>query len=118
MATNKKIDPVVIGGKKGRKKTQLDYTRLRKVVLVLRALNHELRHKIIELLHKNDELPVTQIYQQLRMEQSVASQHLAILRRAGVVGTERRGKYIFYSLNEERIDEVKRLIGNVAQASA
>ena len=43
-------------------------------------------------------MTVTDIYVKLRLEQSVASQHLAILRKAGVVQTERDGKFIFYSL--------------------
>ena len=48
------------------------------------------------------------------MEQSVASQHLAILRRAGVVTTERDGKFIFYSLNVERIREISKLAVELA----
>ena len=48
-------------------------------------------------------LTVTQVYVKLRLEQSVASQHLAILRRAGIVVTEREGKFIFYTINPARI---------------
>jgi DNA-binding transcriptional ArsR family regulator len=36
----------------------------------------------------------------------VASQHLAILRRAGIVVTDREGKFIYYSLNVNRIAEI------------
>ena len=36
--------------KKGKKDIQLDYSELRKAVLVLRAVNHKLRQKIIDLL--------------------------------------------------------------------
>jgi DNA-binding transcriptional ArsR family regulator len=43
---------------------------------------------------------------QLRLEQSVASQHLAILRRAGVVTTTREGKFIYYSVNHKRLAEI------------
>lgn len=89
---------------------QLEYSLLRKAVLVLRAVNHKLRQSIIELLEQNKRLTVTEIYVKLRLEQSVASQHLAILRRAGVVLTEREGKYIYYSLNHERINEIAQLV--------
>ena len=51
-------------------------------------------------------MTVTEIYVKLRLEQSVASQHLAILRRAGIVSTARDGKFIFYSLNYARLAEV------------
>ena len=52
----------------------------------------------------------------LRLEQSVASQHLAILRKAGIVSTQRDGKFIYYSVNFKRLEEidtffVKQLVG-------
>jgi ArsR family transcriptional regulator, virulence genes transcriptional regulator len=51
----------------------------------------------------------------LRLEQSVASQHLAILRKAGVLNTDRDGKFIYYSLNKERIEEIANLVEDLAQ---
>ncbi|RMD68915.1 MAG: transcriptional regulator [Bacteroidetes bacterium] len=100
--------------RKGQEDIHLDYGELRKAVLVLRAVNHKLRQRIIELLEENEKMTVTEIYIKLRLEQSVASQHLAILRRAGVVNTERQGKYIYYSLNEERLSQISRLIEELA----
>lgn len=92
----------------------LNYEKLRKAVLVLRAVNHKLRQQIIDLLHINNQMTVTDIYIKLRLEQSVASQHLAILRRAGVVITERDGKYIYYALDENRLSQVNGLIEELA----
>lgn len=91
----------------------LEYKELRKVVLILRAVNHELRQSIIELLDKNERMTVTDIYIKLRLEQSVASQHLAILRRAGVAITEREGKFIYYSLSRERLAEIAGLVSEL-----
>jgi DNA-binding transcriptional ArsR family regulator len=96
--------------KKGKNDIQLDYAELRKAVLVLRAINHKLRQRIIDLLEEYDSMTVTDIYIKLRLEQSVASQHLAILRRAGVVRTERQGKFINYSLDKERLAQITRLV--------
>jgi len=93
----------------------LDYNVLRKAVLVLRAVNHKLRQSIINLLEENKRMTVTEIYVKLRLEQSVASQHLAILRRAGVVNTERQGKFIFYSLNHDRIAEISGLVEDLTK---
>ncbi len=93
----------------------LNYELLRKAVLVLRAVNHKLRQSIIHLLEEHKKLTVTEIYVKLRLEQSVASQHLAILRKAGVVVTERDGKYIFYSLNHDRIAEIAQLVEELAR---
>lgn len=94
----------------GQQDVQLDYAELRKAVLVLRAVNHKLRQRMIDLLEENQRMTVTDIYIKLRLEQSVASQHLAILRKAGVVKTERQGKYIFYSLDNERLGQISRLV--------
>ncbi|MBK8081914.1 MAG: helix-turn-helix transcriptional regulator [Saprospiraceae bacterium] len=96
--------------KKGSKEVQLDYADLRKAVLVLRAVNHKLRQRIIDLLEDGDSMTVTDIYIKLRLEQSVASQHLAILRRAGVVATDRQGKFIYYSLDKERLSQISSLV--------
>jgi len=94
----------------------LDYAELRKAVLVLRAINHKLRQRVINLLEENQRMTVTDIYIKLRLEQSVASQHLAILRKAGVVQTERQGKYIFYTLDKDRINQISRLVEELAIA--
>ena len=96
--------------KNGTKDIRLDYSELRKAVLVLRAVNHKLRQRIIDLLEENEFMTVTDIYIKLRLEQSVASQHLAILRRAGVVITTRDGKFINYSLNNDRIAQISNLV--------
>ncbi len=88
----------------------LDYTELRKAVMVLRAVNHKLRQDIVELLSESPKMTVTDIYIKLRIEQSVASQHLAILRKADIVITERNGKYIYYSLNPARLTQISGLV--------
>ena len=100
--------------KKGDNDLTLDYGELRKAVLVLRAVNHKLRQNIIDLLEENVKMTVTDLYIKLRLEQSVASQHLAILRRAGVVSTERQGKFIYYSLDKDRLSQISRLVEELA----
>lgn len=85
---------------------KIDFLQVKKSALILRALNHKLRQQLLKLLEENQKLTVTEIYVQLRLEQSVASQHLAILRRAGIVRTEREGKFIYYILNHTRIAEI------------
>jgi DNA-binding transcriptional ArsR family regulator len=91
-----------------------DYTELRKAVLVLRALNHKLRQKMIALIDQHGSITVSDIYGKLKMEQSVASQHLAILRRAGVVITQREGKFIYYSIDKNRISQIFDLAGQLS----
>jgi len=93
----------------------VDLYNLKKAAMVLRAINHKLRQQVLKLIDENGKMTVTEIYVKLRLEQSVASQHLAILRKAGFVKTERDGKFIYYSVSAERLEElnkfVKELVG-------
>ena len=57
---------------------KIDVLQLKKAALILRAINHKLRQQILKLVHQNGRMTVTEIYVKLRLEQSVASQHLAI----------------------------------------
>src|SRR5450432_670705 len=91
----------------------IDYHNIKKAAMVLRALNHKLRQQVIKTIHENKRLTVTQLYVKLRLEQSVASQHLAILRKAGIVSTQRDGKFIFYTINFSRIDSINGFVKNL-----
>lgn len=92
---------------------RINFHNLKKAALVLRALNHKLRQQILNLIESEKKITVTEIYVRMRLEQSVASQHLAILRRAGIVVTQRDGKFIYYTVNHQRIDEINQFIHNL-----
>jgi len=86
----------------------MDYDELKKAALVLRAINHKLRQKILALIHKHKEMMVSEIYLKLKIEQSLTSSHLAVLRKAGVVKTRREGQSIHYSINYDQISSVEK----------
>ena len=92
---------------------KLDFDLLKKSSLFLRAINHPLRQRMLEVIDSEPKITVTKIYIKLRLEQSVASQHLAILRNAGFVLAERNGKYIHYSLNHDRLSQAKSLVESI-----
>ncbi len=89
---------------------QIDFVHLKKAAMILRALNHKLRQQLLHLLDEHKKVTVTEIYVKLRLEQSVVSQHLAIMRRAGVVTTKREGKFIYYSVNYNRVKEISAFV--------
>lgn len=89
---------------------KIEIIQLKKAALILRAINHKLRQQMMKLIHQNGKMTVTEIYVKLRLEQSVASQHLAILRKAGFVSTVRDGKFIYYSVNYARLDQVHAIV--------
>ena len=92
---------------------EIDSLILTKAALTYRAINHQLRQQILQLLHKNGRMMVTNVYVKLRIEQSVASQHLAILRRAQLVVAEREGKNVYYSVNYQRLNQLHSISGQL-----
>ena len=78
----------------------------------LRAIAHPLRLKIIELLQLNKQLTVTEIHQQLDVEQAVASHHLRILKNKRVVDLERSGKNSMYFLANPAFYEIVRIMNS------
>lgn len=114
MASSKENFFVLNPGTK--KEAKIELLTLKKADIIIRSLNHKLRLQIIKLLQQKGELTVTEIHSRLNLEQSVASQHLAILRRAGIVYTRREGKYIYYILYPNRIEEIFNISKSLVQA--
>jgi len=79
---------------------------------ILRALTHPLRMKILEFIDRHDSINVNKIYNTLKLEQSITSQHLRILRNAGIVLTEREGKFIHYKIDYTKVSKVLLAVNN------
>ena len=78
---------------------------------VMRAITHPLRLKLIAFIDQSRKVNVNKIYKSLKMEQSVASQHLRILREDNLVNAERNGKLIFYTVNYAKLQDIAGGIG-------
>lgn len=89
-----------------RPKPLINESLLENAALIFRAVNNKMRQKMLNHLHKKGGMTVSELYSLLKMEQSITSQHLAILRRAGFVTTKRDGKFIYYFVNNKRMKEV------------
>ena len=72
-----------------------------------KVLSVETRIKIIELL-KAGPLSVNTIAEAMGISQSAVSQHLRILKQAGLVADERKGYHIYYSLNKDRLNNYQK----------
>lgn len=91
-------------------KTSINNEKLQVSAGILRALAHPLRLKILEFIDQHQTINVNKIYNTLNLEQSITSQHLRILRVAGIVETRREGKFIHYSIDYSKIDNVLKAI--------
>ena len=72
--------------------------------LTFHALSNKSRLEILKLL-KKQEMCVSDICKQFRMTQPSISHHLDILKRAGLVMCEKRGREVFYRFNADMIVE-------------
>lgn len=58
----------------------------------------------------NGEMSVTELLEKIPITQPALSQHLALLRTAGLVATRRDGQTIFYRLADERVEKTMGLL--------
>lgn len=70
---------------------------------VLKSVAHPERIAILNLIYKCSEkrMTVKVIYETLRMEQPIASRHLGILKRSGILQRESEGASTFYSISRD-----------------
>lgn len=82
-------------------------------IKVLKALADERRLKILQLLTAND-LCVGALAKHLGISKPAVSQHLQILRKAGLVKGEKRGYWTHYIVEREVLNQVASQISELA----
>lgn len=81
---------------------ELPVDLLERMASVLRVLAHPSRLKIIELLEREKNAPVSRIQTALGLPQAVTSQHLGHMKRVGLLSATRQGKEVWYSIADRR----------------
>lgn len=84
-------------------KTKFSADNLKIASEIMRALAHNKRLHILAFIAHHEPVCVNDIYTGLRLEQSVTSQHLRVLRMANLVSTSRNGKFVYYHLNNDHL---------------
>ena len=74
---------------------------------VFYALADPTRRKILELLARQGELSAGQIYAQFTASSPAISQHLKVLRQAGLVKMEKHAQQRLYTINPEAMLELE-----------
>ncbi len=80
--------------------------QIKRANFLMKSVNSPIRQRIISLLLFSEKLAVHELCTEMRMGQSVMSQHLSILRKAKLVISHREGKEVFYSINEDHLTEI------------
>ena len=77
----------------------------------LKALSDPTRLKIVQLLNQKQALCVRDIISELHQLQPTISRHLNQLKQIGILESERKGTWIWYSISQELPSWGKAVIG-------
>jgi len=80
---------------------------------VFKALADSNRRKILKLLSKKDSMTAGDIADQFTISKPAISDHLKILRNAGLIYAEKQGQFILYQLNATIMQEVTALLFDI-----
>ena len=80
---------------------------------ICKVLSVETRVKIVELLKARGPLGAQDIAATIGITTAAVSQHLKILKHAGLVRSERKGYWIPYSIDEKAMEDCRQILNEV-----
>jgi len=87
----------------------------KKAVALFHALSDETRLRLLDRL-KDGERCVCELTDAMKIGQSRLSFHLKVLKDARLVADRREGRWMYYSLNVQAVDELEELVDRLKQA--
>ena len=84
---------------------------------IFRALGHETRLKIVEILGAEGSKCVCELVERLGFDQSTVSKHLALMKSAGIVTSSKRGLRVTYTLSLRCVYTFLKCLARAEQAS-
>lgn len=87
-------------------KVEINVKKITSAGNLFKVVSHPLRLKIITFIEKQQETCVNSIYNTLKLEQSITSQHLKTLRSLEVVNARKDGKKVMYSVNVKKFQAI------------
>ncbi len=85
---------------------------MKKAAELFKILSVDKRIEIIELL-KKEARSVNSMAEALGITQSAVSQHLRVLKAAGLVKDEKQGYWIYYSLDREALEKCRQRLNRI-----
>ena len=101
--------------KKGSKQSAVENEILERQVLICKSFANSTRLHMLDLLGKRD-WSAAEIQKELGISKANLSQHVAVLRSAGVVVRRREGKQVYFSLAMPEVKKACQLIQHVLRA--
>jgi ArsR family transcriptional regulator len=84
-------------------------TNVSKAARYFHALSDETRLRIIEQLQEGEQC-VCDMTDRFRTGQSRLSFHLKVLKEAGLINDRPEGRWVYYSLNDEAVEELQEIV--------
>lgn len=84
----------------------MDYSKIDSVYQMLNQVNQAKEKKVMNLLSKDGEMTVKSIAARLKISQDQASSVLMNLRKAQLVNYEQEGRFVYYSVNWIRVNQI------------
>jgi ArsR family transcriptional regulator len=75
-----------------------------------KALGDAVRVRMVNLLARSSELCVCDLQANFRLAQPTISHHLSVLKRAGLIESEVRGRWAFYRIREDALRELGQVL--------
>lgn len=88
------------------------------IALVAKALGHPARVGIVQMLHAKQSCVGCDIVDQIGLAQSTISEHLRILKAAGIITGEIERPRVCYSLNPAALEPLRHFLNDVAERAA
>lgn len=85
---------------------------MKEIVELFKVFCVDKRIEIIERL-KNGSMNVNSLAEALKISPSAVSQHLRVLKSAGLVEDKRKGYFIHYSLNKDMLEKTRQRLTRI-----
>jgi ArsR family transcriptional regulator len=94
------------------------HAQTEKIAVLFAALSEPNRVAILHLLGEaREEVCVYDIATNFKIDQTTVSRHLKILKEAGLITSEKRGKWVYYRATREKNQEVKTILDQLMHLS-
>jgi len=83
------------------------------VINFLKIISEKNRLKILCILNKEDGVCVCHILERLELPQNLASHHLKILKENKLINADKKGRWIYYSINKKEVNKYNLLLDKI-----
>src|SRR3954465_7418342 len=95
----------------------LSAAQAERIAPLLKALADPVRLRLLSLVasHRDGEACVCDLHDAFELSQPTISHHLKVLHEVGLLDRDKRGVWVYYSIKQEVLADLRALLGGVAR---